>query len=202
MPPQSHSRFTRLRHRANGPAWLKDHNPSQSGSFSARVQAVPEVASPRKRLGRTLPRTTWPLTRPPLKLRIRTQTSDPVAIWTKVPQSHSRPTRASGSALKDALVCHRVFHCQVEKSCCGPTAMGVLSALSTTCSGRYVVTIPASHPAPRGSRSHVAEWLCPRRLRRPDKSGSSCEGEAQIVISRRAISTDLLAAEPGEWLRW
>ena len=49
----------------------------------------------------------------------------------------------------------------------------------TTCAGDNVVTIPAKPPRYRATRSHIAEWLCPTRLRPQRRADLSCEGEVQ-----------------------
>ena len=102
-------------------------------------------------------------------------------------QSHPRPTDRSGSAREGMLGLSppRIPHCQSVYLCCGPTATGALSALLTTCSGRYVVTFPPSHSrfafsclgevsnAPQdhsatGSRAaQRAEWSCSGRCHAP-----------------------------------
>src|SRR5215204_1520491 len=99
-------------------------------------------------------------------------------------QSHPRPTGTSGPVVKDAWFV-TASHPSLSNLCCGPTATGALSALLTTCSGRYVVTFPPSHSrfafsclgevsnAPQDHSATVsraaqrAEWSCSGRCHAP-----------------------------------
>ena len=121
-------------------------------------------------------------------------------------QSHPRPTCASGPVVKDAwFVTASHPPLSTFLICRGPTATGVLSALLTTCSGRYVVTCPRvtrDRNSPPFALPHIAS----------DSRPKTYVQLANLRHGRRSNEVSLSRAEPfaigflrgptREWLRW
>jgi len=72
-----------------------------------------------------------------MSAHLATPSNDRGDLMSEPPATHGH----EWPCCEGCLVCHRLAS-SLSNLCCGPTATGTLSALLTTCSGRYVVTSP------------------------------------------------------------